>query len=47
MQIINENGDILDSGEEGDVAVNCTVERPVGLFTKYVVKCLLLLVHIV
>lgn len=34
-QIIDENGNILPSGEEGDIAIRIRPERPFCLFTQY------------
>ena len=35
LQVIDENGQILASGEEGDLAVRVAPERPQGLFLEY------------
>ncbi|XP_060116900.1 acyl-coenzyme A synthetase ACSM3, mitochondrial-like isoform X2 [Heteronotia binoei] len=36
VQVINEQGNCLPPGEEGDIAVRIKPKRPVGLFTNYV-----------
>ncbi|XP_077172190.1 acyl-coenzyme A synthetase ACSM4, mitochondrial-like isoform X3 [Paroedura picta] len=36
VQVINERGDRLPPGEEGDIAVRIRPKRPLGLFTSYV-----------
>lgn len=36
IQIIDKDGEVVGKNVEGDVAVNCAPQRPVGLFTKYV-----------
>jgi len=35
VEVIDENGNILPSGQEGDIAVKVKPERPVGLFKEY------------
>ena len=41
MQIISETGDEVDPGVEGDIALKVSPNRPIGLFSRYVVSYLL------
>ena len=41
-QVVDNDGKEVASGEEGDIAVRYKPERPVGMFTKYLVVSLLL-----
>jgi len=36
IKIIDENSDILTSNKEGDIAVRCYPNKPIGMFSKYV-----------
>lgn len=38
LQIVDEEGNILPNNVEGNVGLRVKPHRPVGLFTKYVVK---------
>lgn len=38
LQILDENGKEADVGIEGDLAMQVEPERPVGLFSRYVVS---------
>lgn len=38
LQILDENGKEADVGIEGDLALQVEPERPVGLFSRYVVS---------
>jgi len=35
LKIVNQQGEILDHGEEGDIAVRVSPHRPLGLFQEY------------
>ncbi|ESO84777.1 hypothetical protein LOTGIDRAFT_179592 [Lottia gigantea] len=35
LQIVDDNGQVLDPGTEGNIAVRCKPNKPVGLFTCY------------
>ena len=37
-QIVDEKGSECPAGEEGEIVVQISPNRPVGLFTRYVVK---------
>lgn len=36
IRVINDDGEEVDNMTEGDIAINCSPQRPVGLFTRYV-----------
>ena len=38
LQIINEDNEECADGEEGDLAMKVNPDRPVGLFSRYVVS---------
>ena len=35
LQIIDQHGEVLNNGEEGDIAVRVSPQRPLGLFQEY------------
>ena len=39
MQIVDEQGNECPVGVEGEIAVDLSPARPVGLFSRYVVCC--------
>ena len=38
VQIVDDDGNIVDRGTEGNIGVLCKPVRPIGLFTGYVVR---------
>ena len=37
LEVVDDDGNVLERGVEGNLAVKIKPERPVGLFTKYLV----------
>lgn len=38
MQVVDDAGNILPRGTEGNIAIKCRPEYPVGLFSRYIVS---------
>ena len=39
LQVVDEKGNECPPGVEGEIVIQLTPNRPVGLFTRYVVSC--------